>query len=470
MSTLEDELRQAMTEETDSLRAAPDLVDQVVRLSRHRRHRRLRLVATVAAVFLVAGAVPAFVAFQRADRTAAVRPVATIDGVDVRYLPDDLGEPEALPLKERDRRGTVRLQGKALMWSEGNRFVQVSVYRTERSVEDVQDILALNILPGADESTLNDGYVSSPDRTDRMWVAEPGLVLRVMTSVSLKDDLDRIAAGLRVQPEVPDERITHLPEGLDRVDGVEVRGLPTGFGAPVAFDVIDHELTGKAVRWSQGDRSIQVTVYRPGEPVPDRTALGALLAIPEGNTWLRRGSGMMSAGHDDLVWVEHEHLVLRVTTSASAGKYLEQIALALRVPWDHDLAGVRLGYMPDDLRDASGEVHGVNDGQGRWFNRNDGGSLSVEVVRGPRAQNLQSLRQVSWPTDEHLFDVHETAVRGVPALEGRVMRADRSMDKGRMLLWVIRPGLGVRIWATPDLTKPMMAIARGVTPVPPVKG
>jgi hypothetical protein len=69
----------------------------------------------------------------------------------------------------------------------------------------------------------------------------------------------------------------------------------------------------------------------------------------------------------------------------------------------------------------------------------------VEVVRGLRARNLQSLRTVTWPTNEQLFDVHETAVRGIRAFEGRVLSVDRSMDKGRMLLWVIRPGLGVRI-------------------------
>jgi hypothetical protein len=129
--------------------------------------------------------------------------------------------------------GTVRLQDKALMWSEGSRFVQVSVYRTKRYIEGPLDILSLNIMPGADESTANDGYIGSPDRTDRIWVVEPGLVLRVMTSVSLKDDLDRIAEGLRVQHDVPAVRVSHLPEpeSLDDVGDRDLGGCTAGLHA-----------------------------------------------------------------------------------------------------------------------------------------------------------------------------------------------------------------------------------------------
>ncbi|GIH93022.1 hypothetical protein ACFFMN_02480 [Planobispora siamensis] len=61
MSTLEDELHRLMGEETARLRAAPDLVDRVVRSTR-RRHRtkRIGFTALVAAAAFAAAAVPAY--------------------------------------------------------------------------------------------------------------------------------------------------------------------------------------------------------------------------------------------------------------------------------------------------------------------------------------------------------------------------------------------------------------------------
>lgn len=56
MSTLEDALRQIMADETATLRAAPDLVDRVLRSSRRKKAKRMRLTA-LASVVAVAGAV-----------------------------------------------------------------------------------------------------------------------------------------------------------------------------------------------------------------------------------------------------------------------------------------------------------------------------------------------------------------------------------------------------------------------------
>jgi hypothetical protein len=357
MSRLENELRTVMAEETASLRAAPDLADRVVRLSRRRKARRMKLVAAAAAVVVAAGAVPAFVSLSRSDQTVSGRALAEVDGVEVHYLPADMGKPQQLSLKERDRGGRIRLWGEGLMWSAGDRFVQVSVYRPKDKITDVMDIWALNVLRDVDESTANQGFASTVDHTDRIWVAQPGVVLRVTTSVSMKGELDRIANGLRVRRAAPD-------------------------AAP----------------------SAQPTAARPRH-------------------------------------AEDPRLV----------------------------GGVRLGHLPDGFTADQGDASMITDGIGRWFNRG-GGSLSVEVVWGDKAHDLQSLRKVMWPTDERLAEVREITMRGTRALDGRVLSANGFGDKGRMLLWVIRPGLGVRIWASPDLVDTMPEIARGIAPIAPLKG
>ncbi|GII57781.1 hypothetical protein Pth03_61700 [Planotetraspora thailandica] len=359
MSRLENELRTAMAQETATLRAAPDLADRVVRRSRRRRARRMKLVAAAAAVVVAAGAVPAFVKLSRPDQTVSDRALAEVDGVEVHYLPPDLGKPERLTLKERDNQDTIRLWGQGLRWSAGDRFVQVSVYRPKNTITDVMDIWGLNILRDVDESTANQGFASTTDHTDRIWVAQPGVVLRVITSVSLKGDLDRIAKGLRVSRAAPNTQPT--------------AAQPSRADDPLSF------------------------------------------------------------------------------------------------------AGVRLGRLPDGFTTEQGDAYMITDGIGRWFNRG-GGSLSVEVVWGDGAHDLDSLREATvWPNDERLVkvresEVREIAMRGTHALEGTALSASRHGGKGRMLLWVIRPGLGVRIWASPDLVGTMPEIARGITPIPPLKG
>ncbi|OUC96205.1 hypothetical protein [Streptosporangium minutum] len=55
---LEDDLRQIMADETARLRAAPDLVDRVIRSSRRRRTVRTRYVAVVAAAAVVGITIP----------------------------------------------------------------------------------------------------------------------------------------------------------------------------------------------------------------------------------------------------------------------------------------------------------------------------------------------------------------------------------------------------------------------------
>ncbi|WP_030924314.1 hypothetical protein [Streptosporangium amethystogenes] len=60
MSTLEDDLRRLMGDETARLRAAPDLVDRVLRSSRRRKANRVRLSALAAAVAVAGAVVPVY--------------------------------------------------------------------------------------------------------------------------------------------------------------------------------------------------------------------------------------------------------------------------------------------------------------------------------------------------------------------------------------------------------------------------
>ncbi|WP_433222545.1 hypothetical protein [Microtetraspora malaysiensis] len=257
----------------------------------------------------------------------------------------------------------------------------------------------------------------------------------------------------------------------ENVDGVEVRDLPDGFGRPATFEVNDHGLRGKAARWSQGDRAIQVTVYRSEDRAGDYLGLQQRGFLPGGTLWQHRGGGLMSAGRDDLIWWEQDGLVLRVTTSASAKEYLEPVAMSLYVPWDPVLDTMRVTYMPAHFRLATSEPCVILDGLGRWWQRTDrNASMAVEVVRGDRAKDLSALRGVSWPTAEELLDARTTTVGRARALEGRVASKGGKIDKGRMLMWLIEPGLGVRIWALGATEDEMRQVAEGIEPAPPPAG
>jgi len=59
MSTLEDHLRQIMADETEKLRAAPDLVDRVLRSGR-RKKQRVRFAALATSVAVAAAVVPSY--------------------------------------------------------------------------------------------------------------------------------------------------------------------------------------------------------------------------------------------------------------------------------------------------------------------------------------------------------------------------------------------------------------------------
>ncbi|SFJ10041.1 hypothetical protein SAMN05216275_106261 [Streptosporangium canum] len=104
---LEDDLRQVMADETAHLRAAPDLVDRVIRSSRRRRTVRTRYVAVAAAAAVVgitvpAGLIlasgPAVVSGPAAEGVAAVvSPDSTGSAVPQPFEPPPLPTPSPTP-------------------------------------------------------------------------------------------------------------------------------------------------------------------------------------------------------------------------------------------------------------------------------------------------------------------------------------------------------------------------------------
>ncbi|MFF4775380.1 hypothetical protein ACFY05_21230 [Microtetraspora fusca] len=181
------------------------------------RRRRRRLAASVAAaaaaVLVVIGVMSSYIV-TRPD------PVATspeLDGVRIGYVPEGLGAPQRLRTQEKDINGGIRLRGEALRWQAGSDFVQVSAYRTDGTVLDAMDILAMNVVDSPVEPRSGGDPVLSGDGTSAMWVADYRLVLKVTVSATLKGERDRIADALRVvgwSPAFAGLRVTYLPAGM----------------------------------------------------------------------------------------------------------------------------------------------------------------------------------------------------------------------------------------------------------------
>ncbi|WP_433355709.1 hypothetical protein ACQP25_17505 [Microtetraspora malaysiensis] len=133
------------------------------------------------------------VASQSTETAAGAADVPKIDGVEVRYVPDGLGQPERLPAMGADQReGALRWQD-----SDGLQTVQVSVYRSPK-ISGAMDILALNVMRSPVVPRKDSDPVISEDGTDMMWLIDRGLLVRVTTSELAKDALEAIARGLHV--------------------------------------------------------------------------------------------------------------------------------------------------------------------------------------------------------------------------------------------------------------------------------
>ncbi|MFI7146449.1 hypothetical protein ACIBO2_16135 [Nonomuraea sp. NPDC050022] len=87
MSVLEERLRQIMADETARLRAAPDLVERVLRSSRRKR-KRVKLAAMAVSAAVVATAVPAFLILGPSPTTVLTPTVSTSPATPDPTQPD----------------------------------------------------------------------------------------------------------------------------------------------------------------------------------------------------------------------------------------------------------------------------------------------------------------------------------------------------------------------------------------------
>ncbi|MEV6985318.1 hypothetical protein AB0M95_29215 [Sphaerisporangium sp. NPDC051017] len=163
------------------------------------RTKLIVLLTTLVVVIAVASAyaISSRPAFLDADTTpvAAEKALATVDGVEVRYLPEYIvGQGKAVAAKAGD------LKGKALRWQdkEGSRTVTVSVFHP-RKVNNSQDILALNIMKSPVEPRKDGDPIVSQDGTDMLWLAKKGVLVRVTVSELAADDLEPIAKGVQAK-------------------------------------------------------------------------------------------------------------------------------------------------------------------------------------------------------------------------------------------------------------------------------
>ncbi|GAA4222740.1 hypothetical protein FHR32_003815 [Streptosporangium album] len=100
MSMLEDDLRRLMADETETLHAAPDLVDRVIRSSRKKKTTRVRLTALVTAVAVAGVMAPAYLILGSGSApvpgTGAGGPVAAAETSQPGVTGQAVPEPPAI--------------------------------------------------------------------------------------------------------------------------------------------------------------------------------------------------------------------------------------------------------------------------------------------------------------------------------------------------------------------------------------
>ncbi|MEV4896428.1 hypothetical protein AB0K48_44420, partial [Nonomuraea sp. NPDC055795] len=270
-----------------------------------------------------------------------------------------------------------------------------------------------------------------------------------------------IAAGLAVPYLIarPGPAVTGPPE----VGGVRVGYVPEGLGPPrrLGAQAKDHEgrarLRGDALRWQAGEAFVQVSVYRANVAVRDSMDILALNLF--GRPIEPRGAAdpVRSEDGTTALWLADHRLLLEVTVSPGLKSERDLIARGLRVTrWDSAFAGLNITYMPDDMWTA-----GTPDTYGAALNRlwqgESGRRAEVEVVYGREAATLESLR-----TTVSATKVHAATVRDLPAYRAATGRS------GQMLLWLFKPGIGIKVTTDHLPEHELTLIAKGIQPLPEV--
>lgn len=423
-----------MAEETAHLLAVPDLTEQVVRRSHRRRRTRAKALAVATALAILCTGIGGYVMTRDRDQVAATTTLARLDDVMVRYLPPDLGRPT---------QGSMGDAG-TLTWGSADDLVRVTRYGASPTPDPA------TLMPDGAPFTIRGrpGRIS-PNGTDLLWREWPGLLLRVTVGANHTGDLGRIAEGLRM---------------WDPTDGT-LAGIRVSYLPPTVH--LAAPATGATRKWTGADgKQITLTAVQA-------SSLEEVMTWGRGHLNLERGQatkvngkpGYESRTGDARLWLQGPGQGFILTVSDSLLPETNRILAGITpLPPTPGLPttfeGITVTHLPPGLQPAG---TGALDGIG--MNWGGGGEVRIEVVRGDHAKTLDTLKNVSWPTNERFADLRRTTVNRTPGLTGRIQGGDT--PRGHMTLWVARPGYGIRVHVSDALAGELPAIAAGVTVNPP---
>ncbi|WP_157530716.1 hypothetical protein [Microtetraspora niveoalba] len=252
------------------------------------------------------------------------------------------------------------------------------------------------------------------------------------------------------------------------LDGVRIGYIPEGLGAPQRLRAQEKDiegeirLRGEALRWQAGSDFVQVSAYRTGGVIHDAMGILALNVVDSPVEPRFSDDPVLSGDGTSAMWVADYRLVLKVTVSAALKGERDRIIGGLRlVGWSPAFAGLRVTYMPAGMWVSR---KGADpDALTRLWQGESGRRVSIEVVYGRAAATLEKLRAAG-PPQEVLTDVRPASVHGQPAYAAATGQA------GRVLLWLVKPGTGVRVRGDHLPEGDLVRIAEGIQSPPESQG
>ncbi|WP_433351306.1 hypothetical protein ACQP25_43600 [Microtetraspora malaysiensis] len=301
----------------------------------------------------------------------------------------------------------------------------------------------------------------------------PELAVRVTARVALRRRRRRLAAtvaaavaAVLVAIGVVSPYIVTRPDPVatsPELDGVRIGYIPEGLGAPQRLRAQEKDirgeirLRGEALRWQAGSDFVQVSAYRTKGAVLDAMDILAMNVVdspvePSG------GDPVLSGDGTSAMWVADYRLVLKVTVSAALKGERDRIVGGLRlVGWSPAFAGLSVTYMPAGMWVSRAAAD--PDALTRLWQGESGRRVSIEVVYGRAAATLEKLRAAG-PPPEVLTDVRPASVHGQPAY------AAATGQGSRVLLWLVKPGVGVRVQGEHLPEGDLVRIAEGIQSPP----
>jgi hypothetical protein len=299
----------------------------------------------------------------------------------------------------------------------------------------------------------------------------PELAVRVTARVALRRRRRRLVASIAaaaavvlVTIGVVSPYIVTRPDPVaapPELEGVRIGYIPEGLGVPQRLreqeeDVGgDIRLHGKALRWQAGGDFVQVSAYRVDGVMRDAMDILAMNVVDSPVEPRSIDDPVLSGDGTSAMWVADHRLVLEVKVSAGLKGERDRIVDGLRVTgWSPAFAGLRVTYMPAGMW-VSGTAGANLYALTRLWQGESGRHVSMEVVYGRAAATLEKLRAAG-PPQEVLTDVRPASVHGQPAYAGATGQA------GRVLLWLVKPGIGVRVRGDHLPEGDLVRIAEGI--------